>query len=209
MKVSIYMRKLLIIIAIINVWPAFAEGGFYAGIGFGYANIANTAQNNFTFNNGSSGTQNGPAPASTLYGGYDFNRYIGIQADYNVAYSAQIPGSSYSVYQQLIGASVLLHLPFGLFSNALSGFSIFVKGGLDYSVFDFGNVSSTCSTCVNPPGTAYAVVPVYGLGAEYGFGNVGIRGEWNYNSNVMAPNFGSNQVQASSNMYLLSVLYHF
>ena len=178
-------------------------------IGAGYATLANATQGGYFFNNSTSGgTQSSSNIASTLYFGYDFNRYVGLQLDYNVAYAGQVAGS-YNVNQQLINGAVLLHLPFGLFADALSGLSVFAKGGVGYSLYGFGVVNPTCTNCVNPPSQAYAFVPMYGAGIEYGFTNIGIRGEWNYSGSVIAPNLGSNQLVVSSNMFLLSVLYHF
>ena len=186
----------------------YADGGFYIGIGAGYATIANATQSGFVFNNSTSGTQSSGNIASTLYFGYDFNRYIGVELDYNVAFSGQV-ANSYNVNQQLINGALLLHLPFGIFTPILTGLSLFAKGGLGYSIYGFGSVNPSCTNCVNPPATAYAFVPMFGAGVEYGFTNIGIRGEWNYSGSVTAPNLGSNQVITSSNMFLLSVLYHF
>jgi hypothetical protein len=127
--------------------------------------------------------------------------------DYSVAFNASAP--TYTINQQLLDGVILLHLPFSIFADALSGFSLFAKGGLGYSVYTFNNQSANCATCVNPPSNASAYTPVYGLGAEYGFSSVGIRAEWTYSGKVTAPNIGYNQVQLNSNMYLLSILYHF
>ena len=202
------MRRILLYIIAILTSIANAEGGFYVGIGAGYATVANAPQSGYTFNNLSGGTQSSSNFASTLYGGYDFNRYVGLEIDYNVAFSGQV-ASSYNVNQQVINGVVVLHLPFGIFANALSGLSIFAKGGVGYSFLGFGAVNPSCTTCVNPPSIAAGFIPAFGAGVEYGFTNIGIRGEWNYNGSVTAPNLGSNQVAVSSNIFLLSVLYHF
>jgi hypothetical protein len=202
------MKRILLCIIAALAATLHADGGFYVGIGAGYAMLANSLQSSYTFNNLSGGTQSSNNFASTLYGGYDFNRYVGLEVDYNVAFSGQV-ANAYNVNQQVINGVVVLHLPFGLFANALSGLSIFAKGGLGYSSLGFGGVNPSCTNCVNPPSIAAGFIPAFGAGVEYGFTDIGIRGEWNYNGSVTAPNVGSNQVAVSSNMFLLSVLYHF
>lgn len=186
---------------------ALADGGFYTGIGAGYANVNNTVQSPLTFSNGSSGSQSGGAVASTLYFGYDFNRFVGIQADYDIAFSTSM-ANSYSSSEQVFGGSVLLHLPFSIFSDALSGLSVYAKGGVGYAIAGFSG-QSTCINCVNPPNTASAFAPLYGLGVEYGFTNVGYRLEWDGIGSIMSNNGGTSQVGVSSNLFLLSILYHF
>ena len=187
---------------------AFADGGFYTGIGAGYADVSNTTQNPQIFNNGTLGTQSGSTFASNLYFGYDFNRFIGVQAEYDVAFGATI-ANSYNAGQQLLGASLLVHLPFSLFSDMLSGVSVFAKGGYVYNTTTFGNVNQTCPNCVNPPTFANGFTPIYGLGAEYGFTNVGFRLEWDTTPAMVASNSNLSQVSVASNMFLLSILYHF
>lgn len=187
---------------------AFAYGGFYAGIGAGSASLTNTAQGNYIFVNGSAGTQISTNFASTLYFGYNFNRFIAIEANYNVAYKSQI-ASSYNVGQQLLGGTVLAKLPFEVFSSRLRGISVFAKGGLDYDVINFTNPVN-CNKCINPPNSSFNYLPVYGAGLEYDFQNqIGIRGEWNEIGNITASNNNVSQVNVSSNMYLLSILYNF
>lgn len=202
------MQKIVLTFMFLTSIFAYATGGFYAGIGAGYANISNTPLSGFNFNNGATSSQNTGAPALAFYGGYNFNRYIGVQVDYDFSFSTPI-GGSYNTTNQLIDALAIVYLPFGIFTNSLSGFSLFVKGGIGYNDFKFSNVNPTCSTCINPPGEGYGIIPVYGIGAEYNFNPVGIRLEWVGDNNITIPNLGYNQVQANSNMYLLSVLYHF
>jgi len=201
------MRVLLFIVTIICLGNCYATGGFYAGIGAGYSSIINIPQSGLSFANGSTGSQETPAFTTALYGGYNFNQIVGVQVDYNIAFNGQVSG--YSINQQLFDAAVLLHLPFGIFTDTLKGFSLYAKGGIGYSNYDFDGQLITCTTCINLPSSTYAFIPVYGLGAEYSFSSLGIRAEWDYSGNVIAPNFGSNQVQLNSNMYLLSILYHF
>jgi hypothetical protein len=201
------MRKLFFILAIINIKWCYAEGGFYAGIGAGYSSINNVPQSGLTFSNGSAVSQNAGAFTGGIYGGYDFNRIVGVQLDYDVAFNGQT--SSYNATGQIVDAAVLLHLPFGFIAEALNGLSVFAKGGIGYTTWGFGNVSANCATCLNPQNSASGIVPVYGFGIEYGLKNMGIRAEWDYSGNVSASNQGTNQVQLNANTYLLSILYHF
>ncbi|MCC2644387.1 MAG: OmpA-like transrane domain [Burkholderiales bacterium] len=200
------MRKLLFILAITANW-CYAEGGFYAGLGAGYAYINNIPQSGFSFNNGSSSSQSVGSFATTIYAGYDFNNIVGLQIDYDVAYNGLPP--SYSQGQQVTDGALILHLPFSIISASLKDFSLFAKGGIGYNYYSFGNISPNCATCVNPPNNISAFVPVYGLGAEYDFNSFAVRAQWNYNGSVTAANEGNDQLQLNSNMYLLSVLYRF
>lgn len=201
------MRKFFFILAVINICLCYAEGGFYVGLGAGYASINNVPQSNFSFNNGTTGSQMVGSFATTVYAGYDFNNIVGLQVDYNVAYNALPP--SYTEGQQLTDGAVLVHLPFSIMADSLKGFSLFAKGGLGYSYYSFGNINPSCTSCINPPNNTSAVVLVYGLGAEYNFNSFGVRAEWNSNGTVTVANQGNNQLLLDSNMYLLSMLYRF
>lgn len=208
------MQKLLLLILISLTNFIFADGGFYMGIGAGYSSIDGAAQSPYQFNNGSTGSQVDGSFATALYLGYDFNRWIGIQADYNAAWGTS-NSNSYTLNQQLLGGSVLFHLPFLVFSNSLSNWDVFAKVGGDYNAINFGNVNPSCSNCVNAPSSVNGFTPLYGAGIEYGSGNVGYRLEWDYAGSLMAANSNStgtsngNQLNMTSNTYLLSILYHF
>src|SRR6185437_2103266 len=201
------MRKLLFTLVILSAGICYAEGGFYVGLGAGFASITNSPQNGLTFINGSGSSENGGTFASTIYAGYNFNRIVGLQLDYDVAYNGQT--TTYNVSQQLTDAAVLVHLPFSFIADALSDFSLFAKGGIGYSYYGFGNISSSCVTCVIPPNNISTLVPIFGLGAEYRFTSFGVRAQWDYSVNVTANNLGNSQVQLNSSMYFLSLLYHF
>lgn len=188
---------------------AIAEGGFYIGIGAGYSGLTSTVQSPYQFNDGTNGSQTDGSFASTLYFGYDFNKIVGIQADYNAAWGTSNSNNSYTMNQQLLGGSILVHFPFSVISNSLSGLDVYAKGGLDYNATNFGNVNPGCSNCVNPPNSATGATPLYGAGIEYGFTNVGYRLEWDYSGSLMTTNQGNNQVSITSNSFFLSILYHF
>jgi hypothetical protein len=185
----------------------YAEGGFYVGLGAGYASMTNIPQSSFSFNNGSFASQNVGSFATAIYAGYDFNRIVGLQIDYNVAYNGWASG--FIENQQIFDGAVLVHLPFSIIADSLSGFSLYAKGGVGYSYYAFGQVSPSCTTCVYPPSNTSAMVPVYGLGAEYAFTSFALRAEWSHSGNVTATNFGNNQLLLDSNMYFISGLYRF
>ncbi|MCC2626136.1 MAG: OmpA-like transrane domain [Burkholderiales bacterium] len=187
---------------------SYAEGGYYLGLGAGYASMTNIPQNSFSFNNGSFASQNVGSFATAIYAGYDFNRIVGLQIDYNVAYNGWASG--FIENQQLLDGAILVHLPFSIIADSLSGFSLYAKGGIGYSYYSFGQVSPTCTTCVFPPNDTSSAVPVYGLGAEYAFKDfIALRAEWSHSGNVTAANVGNNQLLLDSNMYFLSILYRF
>lgn len=203
-----FSKKIALGLVLLCFGIAFAEGGFYTGIGAGYANISNTAQGSMNINS-SPGNQNASSGgvASNIYFGYDFNHFVGVQTEYDIAYNSNI-GDAYSANQQIFGASLLLHLPFSIFSNSLAGFSIFAKGGVGYEVAEFSG-NTGCSNCVNPSNQNAAFVPMYGLGVEYGLTNIGYRLEWDGVGSIMNSNQGANQVSMSSNLVLASIMYHF
>lgn len=184
----------------------FAQGGFYAGIGGGYSSLNNQAQAPWTFNSGAT-SETGGAPAVMVYAGYDFNQIVGFEANYLAAINGST--SSYSATQQLLGGSLLVHFPFSIISDNLSGLSVFGRGGLDYNMINFSNIQNNCTTCVIPPGNTNGFTPRYGAGVEYGLKNIGYRLEWNYAGSLTATNQGSNEVNMSSSSFLISILYHF
>ena len=201
------MLKLKLYALLLLTAAAYAEGGFYVGIGAGYTGVSNTPQSGLQFNNGATSTQSGGAPTGNLIFGYDFNRIVGIEANYQVFLNAQL--DSYSASQQLLGGSVLVHLPFSIINQHLAGFSAFARGGVDYTAMTFYNVQPTCTSCVNPPSQVAGYAPLLGAGLEYGGQNIGYRLEWYYSGSVMSAYQGVNQVNTTSNSYLISILYHF
>lgn len=201
-----FKKKIFLSLVLLAVGTAFAEGGFYTGIGAGYANVTSAAQGALTNGAGTSQNASAGGVASNLYFGYDFNHFVGLQEEYDIAYSTNIGNTS--VNQQIFGTSLLLHLPFSVFSNSLSGLSVFAKGGMAYEIAGLG-ANSSCANCVNPASQNAAFTPIYGLGAEYGFTNVGYRLEWDGVAPIMNTNNGANQTNVSSNMFLLSIDYHF
>lgn len=206
-----YLKVLIMMSSIFYTAYTFSYGGFYMGAGAGYANISNSLQNSLVFNDGATGSKSVNGVASTVYFGYNFNNFVGIEVDYKVAFRAKVE-NSYSVQQQLAGASMLGRLPFGLLDNHLSGLSFFAKLGLDHNAINFFSVQSDCNNCVNPQSATFGFRPTYGLGLEYDFSSsqsFGVRGEWNNITKNLISNEGIQQLDVGTNMYLLSILYNF
>jgi hypothetical protein len=202
------MQKIRLLFLLLLAKLVMAEGGFYVGVGAGYSSLTGTVQSPYQFTNTSSSSQTAGSFASQLYFGYDFYHWLGIQFDYNAAWGANYT-NSYSLNQQLLGGSVLFHLPFSIFSDSLSGISAYTKLGYDYNAINFGNTNS-CNGCTNLNNAAYGYTPLFGLGAEWGLKNVGYRLEWDYSGGLMAQNnSGNNLVSTSSNSFLASIMYHF
>lgn len=198
-----------------------ADGGLYVGVGAGYGTIGSNTTGGTSYPNGSS-SQGGGNMAGSVYVGYDFSHYVGIQADYdyiaNVQYSTgSIPNSGvngdFSVNQQVLDLGITGHLPFSLFADALSGISVFGRLAFGYSTTTFsgGQLASSSSTggSVNIPSSASNLVPVVAAGAEYGIGQVGIRLEYQYIGNSTININGQNVLNVNNNLVLLSALYHF
>ena len=160
--------------------------------------------------------------AGSIYIGYDFSHYVGIQADYNYLVGSQFnaggsatPGvsTSFNTTQQLIDLGITGHLPFSLFANALSGISLFGKLAFGYSTVSFNGGTlinnNGAGGTTKLPGSSSSLVPIIGGGAEYGIGPVGIRLEYDYVGNSTVNVGGQNMMNVNNNLVLLSALYHF
>lgn len=200
---------------------AFADGGLYLGFGAGYGSINNNTVDGFNFVDGTS-NKSGGNMAGGIYAGYDFNRYVGMQFDYNyianVSYNTGSNSStgvqgSINANQQILDLGIIGHLPFGLFANSLSGLSLFGKLAVGYTVENFngGNLVSSGSSPVTAqlPSQASSIVPVIGGGVEYGWSNVGLRAEYDYIGNTVVTNNSQSLMNSNNNLVLLSVFYHF
>ena len=213
--------KLSALLSVIRV-AAFADSGTYVGISAGYGTINSSATNGFSFSDGT-GNKDGGTMAGGVFVGYDFNRYLGVQADYdyiaNVNYTtggSSVTGaqSSINANQQILDLGVIGHLPFGLFADSLSGLSIFGKLAMGYTTtsFDGGTMVSSGSAGLNTvqvPSNASSFVPVVGIGAEYGWSTVGVRAEYDYIGNTAVTNNSQTLMNVNDGLALLSVFYHF
>lgn len=199
----------------------YADSGFYVGVGAGYGSINTSTTNGYSYLDGSS-NQSGGSMLGSIYAGYDFSHYVGIQMDYdyiaNIQFSSgtnQTTGTqnSFNVNQQMIDLAITGHLPFALFANSLSGISIFGKLGIGYTNVSFsgGAVASGqgLQYVQNLPSFGQSVVPVLGIGAEYGIDSVGIRVEYDYIGTTTVNTSNSNIMNINNNIGLISVFYHF
>lgn len=212
------MKNLLLACLIACSAAAYADNGLYAGIGAGYGNINTSTSNGFKFADGSSNQNNGNMLGS-VYLGYDFNHFFGVQAGYSYIASTQYTTEvssqsgaqgSFNASQQIIDWGVIGHLPFSIMATSLSGLSIFGKLSMGYSMvsFDGGSVTTGSST-QNIPGSSQSIVPVLGAGIEYGIDSVGVRLEYNYVGNNTVNSNSQNLMNVNNNLYLISALYHF
>lgn len=200
---------------------AYADSGFYVGIGAGYGSISTSTTNGYSYLDGSSNKSGGNMLGS-IYAGYDFSHYVGVQMDYdyiaNIQFSSgtnQITGvqNSFNANEQIIDLAITGHLPFALFANSLSGISLFGKLGIGYTNVGFsgGAVGSGqgLSYTQNLPSFAQSIVPILGIGAEYGIDSVGVRVEYNYIGTTTVSTNNSNIMNINNNIGLVSVFYHF
>ncbi len=201
-------RAKAVIAFFILIYHTEARDGFYVGLGAGYANINSASQGALNYRNGENGQKNVGSIASTTYGGFDFNDYIGLQLEYDVTYGGNV-ANSFSISQQLAGLGLLLSFPFERLSYRLRTLSIYAKGNMNYSMLNFYNINTSCTNCVNTSNSSTLFLPSYGAGLEYNLRVVGLRFEWDYNTSNTATYNGMNQVAITSNLFLISVLYHF
>lgn len=215
------LKKLILITMGTIVSAAYADSGLYLGVGAGYANQGISTTNGYSYLDGSS-SQSGGNMLGSVYLGYDFNHYLGIQSDYFYMADVQYTignnlnnGSqgSFTASQQLIDLGITGHLPFGIFANSLSGLSIFGKLALGYSFMNFSGgtvgINGNSSSTQNIPGSSQGLVPVIGGGFEYGIDSAGIRLEYDYIGNTPISNNGQSLMNANNSIFLLSALYHF
>lgn len=199
---------------------SYADSGLYVGLGAGYGSIYTNTTNGYTYLDGSS-SKNGGNMAGGLYVGYDFNRYLGLQFDYdyiaNIQYSSSSVNGingSFNANQQILDLGITGHLPFDIFTNNLSGLSLFAKLAVGYTTTSFsgGYLDSSGQSLAGiqaMPTFAQSVVPVIGVGVEYGIDSVGARLEYDYIGNTNVTNNGVNMMNLSNDLILLSVMYHF
>ena len=207
-KICLLVLSILTNIAIADSLEG-TDGGYYVGIGAGYSQITGAVQAPYLLNNTTSGTQDAGSIASQLYFGYDIYKWLGLQLDYNAAFEASY-SNSYKLNEQLLGGSVLLHLPFTVFSDSLKGISLYTKLGFDYNSINFGNTGA-CDGCSSLNNSADGFTPLFGLGGEWDDNeHVGYRLEWDYAGGLMAKNnLGDNIINTSSNSFFASIMYHF
>ena len=165
------MKKLIFYVFLLTICNniVYAFQGFYVGAGGGITTFNTTPQGSVIFATGNNGTQVTNTPASTFYWGYQYNKYIALQLEYNSAYSVRV-ADTYQMNQDLFGLTAIASLPLD-FINILSNYSIFAKAGFDYNVINYFNVNSACISCSVLPNSSFAYIPTYGIGFGYDFSN--------------------------------------
>lgn len=196
------MTKYLIILCFI-VHNSFATGGWTTGAGIGIGFVNMNTLNTLTYNDGSY-TKSSNSMGTTIFAGYNFNNYVGLEVNYNVIYNSQT--TNFYLTTQIIGLEIVGKLPLYIIHNNLKNITLFAKIGDAYTNFGFSNITSYCSNCINVSEMTYGFPLIYGAGIEYSFQNIGYRFEW------MQLNLGSNfnsQITLQPNLLLLSILYNF
>jgi hypothetical protein len=212
------IKKIIFLTAILSVSLAHADdsGSLYMGLGFG-AGLTNAKVTTPTSISTIQSTQFAGNLAAGLYVGYDFNHYVGIQADYNYIADTNIQvnfNSSTGVNtrlgnsEQVVDLGVTGHLPLELIDDYwLSGYYLYGRVSLGYDFASLNGGSSDSNGGL--PGTAAHFVPIYAGGIEYGTGQVGFRLEYNYMGQISADTNTNNHINVNHQMVMISTLYHF
>lgn len=216
------MKKLYLLSGLVSIISlAHADSGFYVGIGTGYANLTSSTTNGFSYMDGAT-SKSGSNMLGSVYAGYDFNRYVGMQFDYDYLADVQYttgttvnPGvqGSFSANQQILSLGITGHLPFELFANSLAGLSVFGKLAVGVSILNFSGgvvgAGNGLQYTQDLPANAQSMVPVVGFGAEYGMKSVGVRLEYDYIGNTSVSSDNQNLLNVNNSLGLVSVFYHF
>ncbi len=200
------MKKKIFYLLLLTTYNSYAFQGFYIGAGSGIATI-NTMPQHGIFSTGNNGTQVTNTPASTFYWGYQYNKFIAIQLEYNSAYNVKI-ADTYKMNQNLLVFTAVGSLPLG-FTQILSNFAIFAKFGAEYNVINYFDVNSICVSCSPLPNSSFTYMPAYGIGIDYQFNNFGIRAELDNTLNNTVSNNNISIFTSNSNYYLGSIYYKF
>lgn len=198
-----------------------ADSGLYIGAGAGYGGMNTTTTNGFSYLDGAN-SKSSSNMVGSVFVGYDFSKYVGVQADYvylaNMEYTTGSNAQtgvlgSFSANQQIVDLGITGHFPFEIFANALSGLSLFGKLAIGFSTVDFNGgavgAGSDLSYVQELPSFSQSVIPVVGLGVEYGIGSVGARVEYDYFGSTSVSSSNQNLLNASTNLGMVSVFYHF
>jgi hypothetical protein len=214
-------RKILggLLIAGTTLVYADENSSLYVGLGLGYG-LTSAKVTTPTSLSTIQKTQFGGNLVGGLYLGYDFNHYIGIQADYNYIANVNLNvnlnsatgfNSTINDSQQLVDLGVTGHLPLELLNDYwLSGYYLYGRLGLGYNIASFqgGNVAFSDNNG-SLPGNASTLIPVYAVGFEYGSGQVGFRLEYDYLGSISATSSTNNRIDVSNQFVMISTLYHF
>ena len=200
------MRKPLYL-SFILANSTYAFQGFYVGIGGGIANINSVPQGNTIIATGNSNAVLSDTPTTSVYWGYQYNKFLSLQLEYNYAYGVTI-ANTYQMNQTLLGMSFIGSLPLNLI-KPLTNVSLFAKIGMDYNVINYYSVNSSCANCSAFPDSSFTYLPIYGIGINYDIKDYGIRMEVDQTTNNTASNNNISLVSSSMTYYLASFYYKF
>jgi len=171
------------------------QQGFYAGVSLGQAKVDSDASN-LTSDLGTIGvtnissSQDDTDTAWKIFGGYQFNPYLGVEGGYadfgkynatvNGIYRGTTINASGDVDSYAIFADVVGHLP--MMDNALS---IFGKAGVAYTRTKLNASASGGGISASASASDSEFVPKLGLGVRYNFTKqFGIRAEYERYFNI-------------------------
>jgi OOP family OmpA-OmpF porin len=166
------------------------ESGFYGGLGVGRSDSDTNAA-------GIAGAKDNKDNAWKAFGGYQFNRYLGVEVGYIDLGRASIvgPGGAASFDSQAWQASAVGSLPIN------NQFALTGKLGIARTDTDtVGNIGATPVLASD-----HNTDPTYGLGLRYDFTKtVGVRGEWERLRSSGGP-FGKSDID----VYSVNGIYRF
>ncbi|MEO8400265.1 MAG: outer membrane beta-barrel protein [Gammaproteobacteria bacterium] len=169
-KISAILLSSMTLVGLANA----AEPGAYAGIGLGASSLK--TPDSYYFNvsgaNASNSRQRGGL-GGRIFGGYNFNEYMGLEAGFatyaNSTFKGSSNGSNSSVKYGLNAASLVAkgYLPFGM-----TGFNGYALGGLaevqNQVRYSNGGVPLAVTAGLkNGTTNYYSIRPQYGLGVSY------------------------------------------
>ncbi len=162
--------------ALINLANAATPGG-YAGIGLGVSTLRTPDSNYFALIAPGETSRERGGLGGRLFAGYNFNKYFGLEANYQTytssIYRGQTGNSSSSLRYSLNAVDVVAK---GYLPLDDSGFDVYALAGLavvnDTVKYNNGGVpfaSDITANFNNGSTTYHRLRPVYGLGASYTF----------------------------------------
>lgn len=196
------MKKLAVVLLFISVGAYADDSGFYVGLGGSiYAgSVANS--DNITLSDGATTTyaQSVGGLGLRLFGGYNFNRYFGVEGGYNT--NGGLGAGTFFLNPATLSVNtgdveVVGYLP--LFAT---NFKLLGKVGLDYNSASYSYTPTWLSSqsvtqygsgagLLLGAGVEWDIINTFILRLEYvNYGNVNIQNVGTYNNNDVTLNFG-------------------
>jgi OOP family OmpA-OmpF porin len=207
------MKKwLLMVCALVlasGIPPAMAAvTGWYVGIGAGQARSGYSDSDAISNLDYVTVNVDNKDTAYKLFGGYRFDRSLGVEFGYEDLGKTDISGSDFSgpLADKLTAKAVSLQAV-GIWPLA-SSFSLFGKAGVAVAKGEYTCLEGCPSGGLTTHKTE--TVPAFGVGAQYDFANrVGVRAEIEHLSSVAYGNPWGEMVRASYNVFSADVVFRF